>query len=127
MRRVPRAADVSVGGRIRMRRLMLGLSLNDLGRPCGISFQQVQKYESGENRVGASRLHQFSTLLDVPVSFFFDSSAPPAVKQKKAPSSLAQELMATRDGPELAKAFTSIKQQPLRRAIVRIVEEFAKR
>jgi transcriptional regulator with XRE-family HTH domain len=120
-------ADVFVGNRIRMRRLMLKMSQSDLGKPCGITFQQIQKYEKGTNRVGASRLQQFAKVLDVPVAFFFDGLGPPAAKQKDAFLDFARELMTTRDGLALAKAFMAIKQGPLRRAIVHIVEEFAKR
>jgi transcriptional regulator with XRE-family HTH domain len=127
MRRTLDPTDVHVGQRTRMRRMMLKMSQSDLGKPCGITFQQVQKYESGTNRVGASRLQQFSKLLDVPVSFFFEGVAPPTAKRKDAFPDLAQELMTTRDGLALAKAFMSIKKPPLRRAIVHIVEEFAKR
>jgi transcriptional regulator with XRE-family HTH domain len=118
-------ADVHVGHRIRKRRLMLGLSQNDLGKPCRITFQQVQKYESGKNRVGASRLLQFSQVLDVPVSYFFEGLASP--KLKNTAPDLAQELMATRDGLALAKAFMSIKEAPLRKAIVHMVEELGLR
>jgi transcriptional regulator with XRE-family HTH domain len=121
------ATDVHVGQRIKMRRMMLRMSQSDLAKPCGITFQQVQKYENGKNRVGASRLQQFSKLLDAPVSFFFEGLAPPGAKRKDAFPDLAQELMTTRDGLALAKAFTSIEKPPLRRAIVHIVEEFAKR
>jgi transcriptional regulator with XRE-family HTH domain len=127
MRRAFDPTDVHVGQRIKMRRMMLKMSQSDLGKPCDITFQQVQKYESGKNRVGASRLQQFSKLLDVPVSFFFEGLAPPAAKRKGALPDLAQELMTTRDGLALAKAFMSITKPPLRRAIVHIVEEFAKR
>ncbi len=65
--------DVHVGSRLRTRRKMLGLSQEDLGKPVGITFQQVQKYEKGTNRIGSSRLFQFSTLLKVPVGYFFEN------------------------------------------------------
>ena len=68
----PDPIDVYVGGRVRMRRTLLGMSQGRLGDGLGLTFQQVQKYERGANRIGSSRLYRLSRLLDVPVSFFFD-------------------------------------------------------
>ena len=73
--RTPNIVDIHVGGRVRMRRKMLGVSQETLADALGLSFQQVQKYERGTNRVGASKLWQLSQVLDVPISFFFDSAA----------------------------------------------------
>jgi transcriptional regulator with XRE-family HTH domain len=122
----PNPVDVHVGKRIRMRRMMLNRTQTTLARTCGITFQQIQKYEKGTNRVSASRLQQFSKLLDVPVSFFFDGLASNGAKQKNAPEDLAQQLLSTRDGIELTKAFISIDDRSMRRSIVAIVEEIAK-
>src|ERR1041385_7270027 len=72
----PDPVDVQVGSRVRLRRNMLGLSQEKLGEAIGLTFQQVQKYERGANRIGASRLHELSRVLDVPVSFFFDDVDP---------------------------------------------------
>jgi len=72
----PNPIDVHVGSRVRLRRNMLGLSQEKLGEAIGLTFQQVQKYERGANRIGASRLHDLSRVLDVPVSFFFDNMDP---------------------------------------------------
>src|SRR5215203_3079760 len=72
----PNPIDVQVGSRVRLRRNMLGLSQEKLGEAIGLTFQQVQKYERGANRIGASRLHELSRVLDVPVSFFFDDTDP---------------------------------------------------
>jgi transcriptional regulator with XRE-family HTH domain len=69
---VPNPVDIHVGGRVRLRRTLLGLSQEKLGEAVGLTFQQIQKYERGANRIGASRLFEFSRILDVPVSFFFD-------------------------------------------------------
>ena len=74
----PNPIDVHVGSRVRLRRNMLGLSQEKLGEAIGLTFQQVQKYERGANRIGASRLHDLSRVLDVPVSFFFDDHGPGA-------------------------------------------------
>src|SRR6266487_6017918 len=72
----PNPIDVQVGSRVRLRRNMLGLSQEKLGTAIGLTFQQVQKYERGDNRIGASRLHELSRVMDVPVSFFFDDVDP---------------------------------------------------
>jgi transcriptional regulator with XRE-family HTH domain len=103
----PHPTDVHVGQRIRMRRIVIGLSQSDLGKTCGISFQQIQKYEKGNNRVSASRLEQFAKILDVPVSFFFEGRSSEGSKHKNPTQDLAQQLLATRDGIELAKAFVT--------------------
>jgi transcriptional regulator with XRE-family HTH domain len=79
IRRPPNPVDVHVGARVRLRRTLLGLSQERLGTQLGLTFQQVQKYERGANRISASRLHALSTILDVPVSFFFDDLEPNAV------------------------------------------------
>ncbi|MBM3555675.1 MAG: helix-turn-helix domain-containing protein [Alphaproteobacteria bacterium] len=68
----PKAVDAHVGQRVRLRRTLLGMSQEKLGEAIGLTFQQIQKYERGANRIGASRLYQFCQVLDVPVSFFFD-------------------------------------------------------
>lgn len=121
----PDSIDINVGRRIRMRRMMLSKSQTDLGETCGITFQQIQKYEKGINRVSASRLQQFAKILDVPVSFFFEGQASKGAKPNAA-DDLAQQLLSTRDGLELTKAFVSINDKALRRSIVAIVEEIAK-
>src|SRR5947209_11593557 len=72
--KAPNPVDKYVGSRVRMRRIMLGMSQEKLGEALSLTFQQVQKYEKGTNRIGASRLQQISNILGVPVSFFFDGS-----------------------------------------------------
>src|SRR5512144_1355925 len=72
---VPNPVDIHVGSRVRLRRTLLGLSQEKLGEAVGLTFQQIQKYERGANRIGASRLFEFSRILDVPVSFFFEDMA----------------------------------------------------
>ena len=73
-KRSPNPVDKHVGNRVRMRRLMLGISQQNLGGALGVSFQQVQKYENGANRIGASRLQQISDILEVPAAFFFEGA-----------------------------------------------------
>src|SRR5690349_21738324 len=78
--------DRHVGARVRMRHIMLGMSQGQLGAALGLTFQQVQKYEKGENRIGASRLHRLSDVLMVPMSFFFDGGAAPSDRLTMAKS-----------------------------------------
>jgi transcriptional regulator with XRE-family HTH domain len=121
----PEPVDVHVGRRVKMRRMMLNLSQSDLGNKSGITFQQVQKYEKGVNRVSASRLQEFAKCLDVPVSFFLEGLPSNSAKLKNAPADPAQQLLVTRDGMDLVKAFVSIDDKALRRSIVTMVEEIA--
>jgi transcriptional regulator with XRE-family HTH domain len=122
--------DKHVGSRMRMRRLMLGMSQSDIANALGLTFQQVQKYEKGSNRISASRLQHISQILQVPVSFFFEgapaaSGIPYAAKgTADAPSpAYVTDFLATSDGLALVKAFMCIEDPKLRRAIVRLVEE----
>jgi transcriptional regulator with XRE-family HTH domain len=131
---MPRSAinptDKHVGTRVRMRRLMLAMSQTDLGDALGLTFQQVQKYEKGSNRISASRLQQISQILQVPVPFFFEgapaaSGIPKAAKGTADAASPAYvtDFLATSEGLALVKAFVCIEDAKLRRAIVRLVEE----
>jgi transcriptional regulator with XRE-family HTH domain len=116
--------DQGVGSRVRMRRMMLKLSQTDLGDGIGVSFQQVQKYEKGMNRIGAGRLQQIAHILQVPVTFFFETAShhPSTVAQDQSLANL-NDFMATRDGLTLAKAFMKIGNMQLRRRIVDLVEK----
>ena len=122
----PNSVDVHVGNRIRTRRLALGMSQEKLAEALGISFQQVQKYEKGVNRVGASRLQAISDILRVPASLFFDGASPPSASRKKAgkaPSTdFVTEFLEDADSDKLVKAFLRIKAPEVRRSIVRMVE-----
>jgi transcriptional regulator with XRE-family HTH domain len=116
--------DQQVGSRVRMRRLMLKLSQTDLADGLGLSFQQVQKYEKGMNRIGAGRLQQIAHILQVPVTFLFETASPhpPTITPDQSLTNL-NDFMATRDGLTLAKAFMRIGDTKLRRRIVDLVEE----
>ena len=132
---MPRGAinstDKHVGARVRMRRLMLDMSQSQLGNALGLTFQQVQKYEKGSNRIGASRLRHISQILQVPVPFFFEGAPasigwPAAEESADAPSpSFVSDFLATSEGLDLVRAFTRIEDAKLRRAIVRLVEQIA--
>ena len=128
-KKAPNPTDKHVGSRVRMRRMMLSMSQEKLGDALGLTFQQVQKYEKGTNRIGASRLQQISQILQVPVSFFFEG-APAAVTVghqdglSEAPSpAYVSDFLATPDGLALTKAFMKIKDSKLRRRIVDLVEQ----
>ena len=129
--KAPNPVDKYVGSRVRMRRIMLGMSQEKLGDALGLTFQQVQKYEKGTNRIGASRLQQISHILQVPVSFFFEgapSSAAPGHHggMAEAPSpAYVSDFLATSDGLSLTKSFMRIKNSKLRRRIVDLVEQIA--
>ena len=116
-KKAPNPIDKHVGSRIRMRRMMLELSQEKLGDGLGLTFQQVQKYEKGTNRVGASRLRQIASILSVPESFFFEGApgiAPNGKANPVAPAvTLVNDFVATRDGLRLVQAFMklSAKQQ----------------
>ncbi len=126
MKKSPQPVDKHVGSRIRMRRLMLGMSQTKLADALGITFQQVQKYEKGTNRISASRLQHISSFLEVPIPFFFEGSPHHSNTPKRmadAPSpAYVSDFLATSDGISLSKAFVQIADAKLRRRIVRLVE-----
>jgi transcriptional regulator with XRE-family HTH domain len=117
----PDPIDKQVGARVRMRRLMLDMSQEKLAKGLGLTFQQVQKYEKGVNRIGASRMQHIATILEVPISFFFEELSAPGVKHDPRPTYVS-DFLATADGLALTKAFMSIHDKRLRRCIVDLVE-----
>ncbi len=125
-KKIPKPVDKHVGSRVRMRRLMLGLSQEKLADAIGITFQQVQKYEKGTNRMGSSRLQQIANVLQVPVRYFFEGSPGQSNPDGKSLSpAYVSDFLATSDGLALIKAFMQIKAVKLRRNIVKLVEEIA--
>jgi transcriptional regulator with XRE-family HTH domain len=130
-KKAPNPIDKHVGSRVRMRRMMLSMSQEKLGNNLGLTFQQVQKYEKGTNRIGASRLQQISNILQVPVSFFFEGAphvgtAARVDGMSEAPSpAYVSDFLATSDGLALTKAFMRISDSKLRRRIVDLVEQIA--
>src|SRR3984885_10080363 len=132
----PNPVDVHVGARLRLRRTLLGMSQEKLGQAIGLTFQQVQKYERGANRIGASRLYDLSRVLDVPVAFFFEEMAPglvgAAVKGEQKPrgihepeSSCQAEPMMKRETLELVRAYLKITDVQLRRRIFDLAKAIA--
>jgi transcriptional regulator with XRE-family HTH domain len=126
MKKSPNPIDKHVGSRVRMRRMMLSMSQEKLGDALGLTFQQVQKYEKGTNRIGASRLQQISKILQVPVSFFFEGGPDGAGDFDETSSpSYVSDFLATSDGLALTKAFMRIEDPKLRRRIVDLVEQIS--
>jgi transcriptional regulator with XRE-family HTH domain len=129
--KAPNPVDRYVGSRVRMRRIMLGMSQEKLGEALGLTFQQVQKYEKGTNRVGASRIQQISEILQVPVSFLFDGGPSGIVgaqgSREGASPAYVSDFLATSEGLALTRAFTRISEAKLRRSIVELVEQIAAR
>jgi transcriptional regulator with XRE-family HTH domain len=124
----PNPVDAHVGSRVRLRRMLLGISQERLGESMGLTFQQVQKYEKGVNRIGASRLFQIARILDVPVQFFFEEAPHvggdgPAVRGMAGPDpeALILEFLNSREGLELNRAFVKIADSKVRKSVVDLV------
>lgn len=126
LKKVPNPIDRHVGARVRMQRLVVGVSQEKLGGALGLTFQQVQKYEKGSNRISASRLQQIANMLDVPVSFFFEGAptGDAAAESFGQPGVNAHvsDFMASSEGVQLTKAFVRIKSATVRRRIIDLVE-----
>ncbi|WP_300542766.1 helix-turn-helix transcriptional regulator [Maricaulis sp.] len=126
--RGPNPIDIHVGARIRLRRQLLKMSQEKLGDELGVTFQQVQKYERGANRVGASRLYRLSRVLDVPVQFFFEG-----LGEKSAATGMAEgdqtpvvyDFIQSADGVSLAEAFSRISDAKVRRRVLELVRTLA--
>jgi transcriptional regulator with XRE-family HTH domain len=128
-KKVPNPVDKHVGSRVRMRRLILSMSQEKLGDLLGLTFQQVQKYEKGTNRISASRLQQISNILQVPVPFFFEgvphlSGHSGGTREAPSPAYVS-DFLATSDGLALVKAYVRLKNNKLRRTITALVGQIA--
>jgi transcriptional regulator with XRE-family HTH domain len=124
--KVPNPIDKHVGSRLRMRRMMLGMSQEKLGEAFGLTFQQVQKYEKGTNRISASRLQQAAHILRVSVPFFFEGAPGGHELSETAPSpAYVNEFVSSEDGLRLIKAFMRIGRPAVRSRIVNVVQEIA--
>ena len=118
----PNAIDVYVGARVRLRRMMLGLSQEKLGEHLGITFQQIQKYEKGTNRVGASRLQAIARVLSVPVAFFFENAPGGGDGHEPMPAVDVTFDAATLEITRLVQAMTATQRQSVRQIARAIVE-----
>ncbi len=132
--RRPNPMDAHVGSRVRLRRMLLGMSQEKLGESLGLTFQQVQKYEKGVNRIGASRLFELSKVLGVPVQFFYEQA--PEIEgvsdgnfapgfTERGNETYVVDFLSTREGLELNKAFVRISDPKVRRAIVELIRSLA--
>lgn len=131
VKKTPNPIDVHVGNRVRMRRMLVGMSQEKLGDALGLTFQQVQKYEKGANRVSASRLYQMATTLGVPIQFFFDdlpvsdrSSDADGLSEGDSAGVLMDFLNST-EGFQLGRAFSSIEDPTVRRRILELVKSLS--
>jgi transcriptional regulator with XRE-family HTH domain len=128
----PNPVDVHVGQRLRQRRVLVGLSQEKLARMVGITFQQVQKYERGANRIVASRLFELAKVLDVPVSYFFDELSAKAANDTDAGpaagtgDAASHDVMAERETLELVRAYYSIDDERVRRRAFDLLRSLAK-
>jgi transcriptional regulator with XRE-family HTH domain len=127
--KVPNPIDAYVGSRVRMRRLMLGMSQERLAEQIGVTFQQVQKYEKGTNRIGASRLQAIAGVLAVPVAFFFqqDNTQPLTTEGLGAISGLEDlsEFLTSKEGLSLNKAFMKINDPNVRQSVLTLIKSLA--
>jgi transcriptional regulator with XRE-family HTH domain len=123
----PNPIDIHVGSRIRLRRNMLGMSQERLGESLGITFQQIQKYEKGTNRVGASRLQAIASILEVPVAFFFEDAPGGAVGglSEESQTTYVVDFLSSTEGLQLNRAFVKIADQKVRRRIIDLVRSLA--
>ncbi len=129
-KRSPNPIDIHVGSRVRLRRMMLNKSQEKLGDALGITFQQIQKYEKGTNRIGASRLQEIARVLQVPISFFFEGA--PGEDESDGmgfaesnPNAMINDLLGSNDGLQLTRAFVRIEDTKIRKGIVELVKAIA--
>jgi transcriptional regulator with XRE-family HTH domain len=127
----PHPIDVHVGGRVRLRRTMLGMSQDKLADSLGLTFQQVQKYEKGVNRIGASRVFEISRILGVPIQFFYDDYDADTgrsygfAEQGPDDGAAMMELLNTPEGVQLCKHFASISDPKIRKRVLELVKSLS--
>lgn len=120
----PNPVDKHVGSRVRLRRKIMNMSQESLGGALGVTFQQVQKYERGVNRIGASRLYAVSQVLQVPVGFFFEGLETPGAATGMSDGDqepLMYDFIQSTDGVSLASAFSKIKDPKVRRRVIELI------
>ncbi|MCH8081289.1 MAG: helix-turn-helix transcriptional regulator [Proteobacteria bacterium] len=126
----PDPIDIHVGSRVRMRRTLLGMSQEKLGNALGLTFQQIQKYERGANRIGSSRLYKLSHILDVPVGYFFEDMQAETVRRARGlsdtnPETFEQDQLAKRETLELVRAYYKISDPKVRKKTFELVKAVA--
>ena len=135
MKKIPNPVDKHVGARVRMRRVLLGMSQEKLGEALSLTFQQVQKYEKGTNRIGASRLSQIAKTLSVQIAFFFEGAPADAQFEELTgfgagfaedeQATYISDIMSTPDGLQLARAFSRINDPKRRRMVITMANTLA--
>ena len=124
-KKAPHPVDVHVGGRVRMRRMLLGMSQDKLGDALGLTFQQIQKYEKGVNRIGASRIFEIAQILDVPIQYFyedFNSRSARALGFAEGDEDSFMQLLQTPEGVQLCRHFAEIKDAKVRKRVLELVK-----
>lgn len=129
-KKVPNPIDVHVGSRVRLRRMLVGMSQEKLGDRLGLTFQQVQKYEKGANRIGASRLYHISQILGVTVQFFFDDMPPREGSDQEGfsednGSPYVMDFVSSAEGLQLNRAFTRIDRPAVRKKLLELVKSLS--
>ena len=130
LKKLPNPVDVHVGGRLKMRRVLMGISQEKLGESLDVTFQQIQKYEKGANRISASRLYDISRILSVPVQFFFDGikhgkAARKSESQIESEASRLVDLLSSADGAQFIRTFSEIEDDEIRQNIIDLVKSIS--
>ena len=126
MSATPHPVDIHVGSRLRLRRTLQGMTQNTLAKALGLSFQQIQKYERGTNRIGSSRLYQFSQILDAPIAYFFKGAPKVGDPQPRETGRNAAAFQSKRETLELVRAYTRISDSNTRKRLLNVVKAMAK-
>lgn len=132
-RKPPNTVDIHVGSRVRLRRMLVGMSQEKLGESLGLTFQQVQKYEKGSNRIGASRLYQIAQVLGVPVQYFFENLPASAQRPGQAAgfaeaedtTPFVMDFVSTSEGLQLNRAFNAISDPLVRKRVLDLVKSLS--
>ena len=119
--------DKHVGARVRARRTLIGMTQRQLAKKLGLTYQQIQKYEDGRNRIGASRLHQIATILQVPLHFFFQGLRRPDSEPEDPPDADFPAMLGSAEEVQLVVSFGKIKEPTIRRSILQLVNTIGKR
>ncbi len=129
IKKEPNPIDIHVGAMVRLKRNMLGMSQEKLGESLGVTFQQVQKYEKGTNRISASKMQEIAKILKTPVSFFFETGSDAAVEQSGfadgESSNYVVDFLSSSEGMQLSIAFSKIKDPKVRKKIIDLVRSLA--
>ena len=125
----PHPIDVHVGARVKLRRMILGMSQETLGKSLGLTFQQIQKYEKGVNRIGASRIFELSKLLDVPIQYFYndygDTIGAASDTARSDDGDMFMTLVNSPEGVQLCRSFSEIKDPQVKKRVLELVKSIA--